>query len=123
MLKHRLGRSYSHPPDVKAMYMEHYINNDWDEGKEHDTTEFLELEEEIYKKMFPHNVDRMEGEDKGEELLETDERLSEGEKGEEIEGECNDNDGITDDMMIRDVEKHVLNENDDELDIKQKEEI
>ena len=55
--KHRLSRIYHHLDDVIDLYLKRWREKDWDEKEERDTTEFLELEKEIYKEMYPHNAD------------------------------------------------------------------
>ena len=43
--------------------MKRWKNNDWDEDEERDAAEFLELEKEIYLKLFPNNKSLFDGED------------------------------------------------------------
>ena len=55
--KHRLSRIYHHLDDVIDLYLKRWREKDWDEKEEQDTTDFLELEKEIYKEMYPHSAD------------------------------------------------------------------
>ena len=56
--------------------MQCFIANDWDEGEERDTTDFLELEKEIYEKMFPRSADDMNGREESDLALEEEEMKS-----------------------------------------------
>ncbi len=52
IVKQCLGCIYCHIPVVKELYLKCWKENDWDESKERDTKECLELEKEIYLEMF-----------------------------------------------------------------------
>ena len=39
--------------DILDKYMKRYRTNDWDEGAERDNKEFLDVEDETWKKMYP----------------------------------------------------------------------
>ena len=43
--------------------MKHWKTNDWDEGDDRDTDEFLDLEQKIYLEMFPYNKAMFEDKD------------------------------------------------------------
>ena len=70
MLKHQLGCTYCHPPDVKALYMQRFIANDWDESEERDMSDFLDLEKEMYERMFPHSIGDVKDKDESNLVLE-----------------------------------------------------
>ena len=53
-----------HPEDIKKLYLEWFNNNDWDKKEERDDQEFLELEGELWKKMFPQYAN-VENEEEG----------------------------------------------------------
>ena len=55
IVKHRLSCIYCHIPAAKELYLRCWKEKDLDEHEERDTKKFLELEEEIYLEMFPHN--------------------------------------------------------------------
>ena len=62
--KHRMHRMHIRNEDIKKLYLERFNNNDWDEKEERDDQEFLQLEGEIWKKMFPEYAN-IEGEEEG----------------------------------------------------------
>ena len=68
--KHRLNRMYVHLPDVRDLYMKRWRNNDWDKKEERDSQDFLQLEKELYLKMFPHNEEIFDDEDEDKSLNE-----------------------------------------------------
>ena len=63
MCKHRLHRIHCSIPRVKRLFLERWKANDWKENDERDDKEFLEVEKEIYLKMFPERAKLMEGEE------------------------------------------------------------
>ena len=44
------------PGLVKDRFVDRFKNNDWDEKKERNTCDFLELGQEIYANPFPHSI-------------------------------------------------------------------
>ena len=62
--KHRMHRMHIRNEDIKKFYLEQFNNNDWDEKEERDDQEFLQLEGELWKKMFPEYAN-IEGEEEG----------------------------------------------------------
>ena len=46
---------------MKWLFLERWKANDWKENDERDDKEFLEVEKEIYLKMFPERAKLMEG--------------------------------------------------------------
>jgi hypothetical protein len=70
--KHRLHRVHCSVPRVKALFMKRWKDKSWEEKDERDDQEFLELEMEIYKEMFPHSAELLfkeEEEDEDEEKI------------------------------------------------------
>ena len=45
--KHHRGRLYCHVPDLKEFNLKRWKNNDWHEGEEQDTDEFLNFDQKI----------------------------------------------------------------------------
>ena len=61
MCKHRLYCIHCSIPRVKRLFLERWKADDWKENDERDDKEFLEVEKEIYLKMFPERAKLMEG--------------------------------------------------------------
>ena len=65
VVKHRMYCMHILNGDIKKLYLERFNNNDWDEKEERDGQEFLQLEGELWKKMFPQYAN-VENEEEGE---------------------------------------------------------
>ena len=63
IVKHHLDCIYCHIPAVKELYLRCWKEKDWDDHEERDTKEFLELEKEIYLRMFSCNEQFCENDD------------------------------------------------------------
>jgi hypothetical protein len=64
---HRLHRVHCSIPRVRALFMKRWKDKSWEEKDERDDREFLELEMEIYKEMFPHSAQLLFEEEEEEE--------------------------------------------------------
>jgi len=58
--KHSLQGIYCHIPSVYKLYMERRTNNSWKETENHEGNEFLELEMQIWKEMFPYQMEDLD---------------------------------------------------------------
>ena len=89
--KHRLHRIHCSIPRVKALFLKRWKDDSWEEKDERDDQEFLQLELEIYKEMFPESAKLLLEEE--EEVVEEEEEEEE-EDNDEVEylGETGDND-------------------------------
>ena len=104
MTKHHLRRVYHHLDDVAQLYLKRWREKDWDEKEERDTMEFLEVEKEIYRDLFPHTADIFndDDEDPEDEMLAGKEnayggkraRESGGKKEEVVELDCDEDEKV-----------------------------
>jgi len=57
--KHRMGRIYTPPIKVQNLFLQRWRDTSWDEREERDDKEFLEIEKEIYFKLFPNMTEQI----------------------------------------------------------------
>ena len=69
---HRMHRFFIRDQIIRDAYVERVNNNDWDEKDDRDDKEFLQLEGELWAKMYPEQADAEEAQEgeNGEDLLE-----------------------------------------------------
>jgi len=86
-----MGCIYVPPVKVQNLFLQRWRDTSWDEREEQDDKEFLEIEKEIYLKLFPNMTEPIKSEEeieeetnnKGEEMVEIDSSESDDESSKE----------------------------------------
>mmetsp|Transcript_24073 Transcript_24073/g.50410 ORF Transcript_24073/g.50410 Transcript_24073/m.50410 type:complete len:88 (-) Transcript_24073:158-421(-) len=86
-----MGCIYVPPVKVQNLFLQRWRDTSWDEREEQDDKEFLEIEKEIYLKLFPNMTEPIKSEEeieeetnnKGKETVEIDSSESDDESSKE----------------------------------------
>mmetsp|Transcript_18825 Transcript_18825/g.30431 ORF Transcript_18825/g.30431 Transcript_18825/m.30431 type:complete len:88 (-) Transcript_18825:173-436(-) len=86
-----MGCIYVPPVKVQNLFLQRWRDTSWDEREEQDDKEFLEIEKEIYLKLFPNMTEPIKSEEeieeetnnKGKEMVEIDSSESDDESSKE----------------------------------------
>ena len=66
--KHHMNQIYCCPKKVKKLYMKRMKEGGWEENEERDDQQFLNMERNIYKEMFPLNDGASSGDEGAQEV-------------------------------------------------------